>query len=828
MLILRTSPVLQLACSLGVLIPSSPCGAQCTGRTLDAAAHPADGAFLENAGQWRPEVAFLRRFGALDVRGVQHGLALALHADAESAAHGLRITLENASDSARWIGVRTVETADTHWVVGPRARTVTPRAYERMVLSQVRPGVDLVVHDVDGDLEYDLVLAPEADLEQLTFRVEGATSLHLHDTGALRIDTPAGMLRQSAPRTFSLDEEGRRAAVASRCVLRGDGRFGFAVPDWDRERPIVVDPGLVFSTLYGGRSIDGDARVGHLRDGTAVIAGRTTSNDLPVTAGSIPYRNGDLFLARLSADGSTVLAATYFGGSGREYQPRMSVAGDDSVYLAGSTESIDLPTTAGGFQPAAAGGLDAFVARFDGATLNLTWSTYLGGSAGDTPHAVAATSSGVVIGGTTLSTDFPLTVGAFETSNAFQAAFVTHLDGSGTALLGSSYYGGGDARNGSVCLDVDAAPDGSLAFCGNAAASASTTPNRLPGSGGGSSQPGFVARFSADCSQLLYGTFYNAVFGGTSITGVEAAPDGALVVCGSSDPGLPTTTGAFDRSSGGGFVARIAPAGNALEFATFLAASRSRPSAITLLPDERVAVAAVGPITGTAGAFEPTANGFTLAAVLLVSRNGDDLHYATYLGGGAPTSGDSIDAMEDGSVLFGGSIFRTPFSAGGVFPTTPNAWRADDGNYESEAFISRLDLLPSGVTRYGTATSGCDGDPILGVDELPAIGASGFTLVAGRASPGLPGAVALTLTPLGSPFPLAGAALWVDPSTELLVDSVLARPDGTADYPLPIPNDPTLRGGRLFTQMLFLSPTNPAPCPPGGLSATTALEIVLQ
>lgn len=190
------------------------------------------------------------------------------------------------------------------------------------------------------------------------------------------------------------------------------------------------------------------------------VLGFTNSADMPTTVDAFDRTysgGGDLHLTKLSADGSTMLYGSYFGGSAVEFSETHGLALDEAgnVFIAGTTKSSNLPTTAGAFDrtfngQGASGTGDAtnydgdgFVAKFS-ALGQLLASTYLGGSFGDGLEGIAVDSLGrVVVSGATYSANFPVTSGAFRTVKSGLAdVILTVLNSDLTGLVYSSFIGG--------------------------------------------------------------------------------------------------------------------------------------------------------------------------------------------------------------------------------------------------------------------------------------------------------------------------------------------------------------------------------------------------
>lgn len=206
---------------------------------------------------------------------------------------------------------------------------------------------------------------------------------------------------------------------------------------------------LVYSTYVGGSDFDG-AHDGWL-DASAnfYIDGLTASTDFPTTPGSFqPEHAGglDAFAAKVDPTGSTLVYATYIGGSGDEDVLDMTADAAGNAYVPGPTTSTDFPTTPGAFQTTFQGGDgDGFVVKLDPSGSTAVYSTYLGGTAFDLAGAIRVDEAGAAhVPGVTASTDFPITPDAFQPAygGGPTDAFVAILATDGSALSSSSFLGG--------------------------------------------------------------------------------------------------------------------------------------------------------------------------------------------------------------------------------------------------------------------------------------------------------------------------------------------------------------------------------------------------
>jgi Beta-propeller repeat len=668
-------------------------------------------ALVPNQGQLDPRVRFSAQAGAASFFFSEREAVVAFAGKKKGVA--LRLRFPGASPDVVVGGERQAP-GRVNYLLGAdpeKWRTNVP-TYGEVRYRGLWPGIDLVFRGGRGELKYELHVAPGASLAQVRLAYAGARHLSLDSRGHLLIETALGTLRDSRPVSYQL-VKGKRVPVASRFLLDGSS-YGFAVPRYDRSRPLVIDPGLVYSTYLGGANW-ADYGYGIAVDGAgnAYVTGQTGSLDFPTTAGAFDTSfNGpaccgadsyDAFVAKLNAAGTALVYSTYLGGGGADSGSRIAVDGAGNAYVTGTTSSTDFPTTAGAFDRSA-NGKDAFLTKLNAAGSALGYSTYLGGSLDDMGGAIAVDDAGsAYVTGYTNSVDFPSTAGAFDQSfNGGYDAFVTKLNAGGSAL-GYSTFLGGNAFDGGHAVAVDGA--GSAYVTGRvASADFPVSAGAFDTSFNGNTDA-FVAKLNAAGSALGYATYLG---GGDLDIGNGIAVDGTTnaYVTGSTYSGnFPTTAGAFDTSynfGGDAFVTKLNAAGSALGFSTYLGGSGSMFSDETDAGrDIDVDAAGSAYVTGettsddfptTPGAFDTTFNGVLAppqtpydAFVTKLNTGGSTLGYSTYLGGAQPDHGEAIAVDGAGNAYVTGNTSSTAFpTSGGAFDTS------FDGQYD--AFVARFDL----------------------------------------------------------------------------------------------------------------------------------------
>jgi hypothetical protein len=611
----------------------------------------------------------------------------------------LRMSLAGANGRASFEGIDELEGKVNYFTGSDAAEWHTDiSTFGRVRYSGVYPGVDVVYYGNQRRLEYDFVIAPGRDARSISLTFSGADNIAVDTgTGDLLIQLGKQTVRQQAPVTYQ-EINGRRREIVSNYVMKKNGQVGFQVGEYDRAKPLIIDPVLVYSSYLGGAGTDTGGGIAVDSAGNAYIVGTTGSTGFPVvnpiqgtlgggTCGTLPNTVpcSDAFVTKVNASGSALIYSTYIGGNLSETGRGIVIDASGSAYITGSTTSANFPV-ANAFQPTLGGGVDAFAAKLNATGSALVYSTYLGGSGteGGTVSGIAVDPSGnAYVTGNSSSADFPTTPGAFQTSPAGGAdVFVSKLNTAGSALIYSTRLGGSELDRGlEIALDSSA----------NAYVTGDTVSPNFPttvgafdttANGGADT---FVTKLNSAGSALVYSTLIGGTVGDDALDIAVDTSGNAFVTGQTFSTNFPTTAGAVQTVAPGGdldgFVTKLNASGSALIYSTYLGGNNLDYSSGVVLD-----AAGNAYLTGqtastnfptTADAYQKVLGNGTCGAgfcddvfITKLNPTGSTIVYSTYHGGGGIDGGNEIALDPSGSVVVAGFTQSTNFPIAGAFQST--------------------------------------------------------------------------------------------------------------------------------------------------------------
>lgn len=537
-----TSPALRTGARSASAIP--PAGFRPVGLQGPAAVQALQHTifFERNDGQADRQVLYLARSFGYSVFLTRNGFTVVLPEDrdkrteaAKSEPHYFRLQFASANPHSKVTGIEELPSKSNYFSTSdPKLWHTDIPQFAKVRYRNLYPGVDVLIYARDGQLEYDIVAAPGANLGAIhikelgtkpQFTLDGDISLHF------------GKQRFTLKKPRVLQFEPQRRIVPARYVLRGNDLY-FQVGSYDRSRSITVDPALIFSTYLN-----------------------SNCPQLPGVSGCV--------------DTVTDIAADATG-----------------IYLTGSTQAASFPATSAKptsmFQGPQS---QTYVLKIGPDGSSILFVNYLSSSFG-LSIAVDPTGSAYVVGDAYVGYPglpaFPLTPGAFSgviPSNSSQAtlAYATKFSASGSTLEYSTFLqpsGSGSTTSYAIPAKVAVDSTGALYIAGTSDfyTNRSSTWLPLPTSVGGfQTSPGsiFVMKLTPSGSGLDYSTYIDGnsstgVTGSELAAGIAVNASGNAFVTGTTGPGFPTTAGAYETTSQlGAFVTELNPGGTAQVYSTY-------------------------------------------------------------------------------------------------------------------------------------------------------------------------------------------------------------------------------------------------------------------
>lgn len=373
--------------------------------------------FVENKGQWDNTVKFKANFNGNDLMLQPYGYKVILrnkddlknisdffggHTDSSKKGsllkdarelklhcHAYQVNFLNADTNAVAEPDKPLNTYNNYFLGSDSTKWKTGcRIFNGLTYKNVYKNVDIRYYSDKGNLKYDIIVKPGADVSKIALKFAGLSGLQLNKYGNIAMHTTLGDVYQSIPSSYQFIK-GLKNKVKAQFDIKGD-EVHFKINNYDKTATLIIDPTEIFSTFVGS---------------TSDVWGYTATYDNAgnLYAGGIAFDNG--FVNR----GLGGYDVTYNGGDGME---GANIACDISIIKFNSNGNLAL------------------------------YATYLGGSGDEQPHSLIVDSRGnLVIAGRTTSTDFPVTSSPYGTGGGFDI-IISKLSADGKTLLASRKFGG--------------------------------------------------------------------------------------------------------------------------------------------------------------------------------------------------------------------------------------------------------------------------------------------------------------------------------------------------------------------------------------------------
>jgi hypothetical protein len=647
------------------------------------------------------------------------------HSESEMSAHVFRMKVLGSNSAPVVVGLEELLGKSNYFSGSDPEKwdTQIPN-YAKVKYENIYDGINLIYYGNQRQLEFDFVVAPGVDPNCIQLEFEGMNDVALDSEGNLVLYVSGGSdLIFQAPVIYQ-QIDGKKQSISGSYLLGKNHQVGFKLASYDRRFPVIIDPVLSYSSYLGGTGFDNGNAIAVDSSGNAYVTGQTATSDFPTTVGAFQttYGGGDAFITKINPSGSSLVYSTYIHGA-----TAYGIAVDNSgnAYITGEALSLDFPTTPGAFQtPPYA--FDTFITKLNSSGSALVYSSRFGSSFDDYGRDIALDVSGnaYITGWTKCAAptcDFP-TVNAFQSNygGGNNDAFVTKINPSGSALVYSTYLGGGAILNTTDDWGDGIAVDNS----GSAYVTGYTYSQDFPTTSGAFDTINngldiFVTKFSPAGSALVYSTFIGGV-GSDQGLDIAVNANGNAYITGLTDSednpftqryeGFPVTSGAFQRSgSFDAFVTQLNAQGSALVYSTYLGGSNDVDRAWGIALDAAGNAHVAG---DTKSSNFPVTNavqsnyggGLNDAFVAKLNADGSALLYSTFLGGTLTDEGRGI------AVDSSANAYVIGFTSSFDFPVTNSVFQPQNGgglSSHDDAFVSKitdsssggeLPVAPSGLT----------------------------------------------------------------------------------------------------------------------------------
>ncbi len=723
--------------------------------------HGNDLSFVQNKGQWESAVQYRASLGGLNSIFLEKGGFTYLFHDEKDTeklfdhnkrdreklqsvrSHAYHVEFLNASQATLIPSQPRTEYNNYFLGNDPAKWASNVPLYDQVRYENLYPGIHLDAYDVDGYFKYDFVVEPGASTKNIALRYEGADRLKIKK-GDLVIYTSVDQIIEHEPYAYQ-EIAGKRTQVNCNYHLEGT-TVTFDFPEgYNEQYPLIIDPTVVAATLSGTTN---NENFGHSAtydfSGNIYVGAQSFGSGYPTTLGAFQQNFGggvaDIAVSKYNENGTQLVYASYIGGSGADLPHSLITDFDGQLYIYGSSDSNNYPTTSNAVQTTKGGRIDIVISILNADGNSLVGSTYVGGSLDDGfNHCEINASYGddfrgeimldrernVYIASQSSSNNFPTTTGAFDrTFNSVgtnganispaQDGVVFKLNNDLSNFFWSTYLGE-DGADTAMGLRVD---DNNNVYVTGTAAGANFP---VPGGGfqsdyqGGDSD-GYIVQISEDGSTIMNGTFWGTSRDDNSYF-MDVDLEGDVHIYGISTGSMPITQGVFSSVAGSRqFISSFTADLNTLVYSTVIGRGPNSTGTGVFTEFDFVPVAfmvdkcdniyfsgydAIGNLPLTNDFISSQGGTFYLG---VLEPDASALSFATYYGAANHVDGGT-SRFDKSGVVYQGVCSCTNF----IMNTNNNAW-AESQSERCDIGVFKIDFDVPTVTAFAAvepASSGC-------------------------------------------------------------------------------------------------------------------------
>jgi len=576
----------------------------------------------------------------------------------------------------------------------PTLWAVNVPVYREIQVEELYPGIGVRYYFDHGKFRYDLIIQPGADINDIKIKFEGASDITIKSESELCLKTSMGEILHQGLKAYQIIDDVITKVECNFKKLDNESTFGFKAVWKEPNVPLIIDP-LVFSTFLGGSDSDIVESITCDKNHNIYVTGQTYSSDFPTSIGAYQdvKNNYDAFFCKLSAAGDALMYASFLGGDKGDYGKGLEIDVNQYIVITGDTYSNNFPTTQYSYDNIFHGNSDGFACKFSNDGSNMVYSTFIGGSSSDHCYDLVINNNNeATIYGTTSSTDFPVTAGAFNTTSGDQ--FIVTINENGENVLYGTYF------NNASINDIYLTKEEHILITGSTkSVNFPTTDIAYNKLHDGESYYAFVTKFNQEGSDIDYSTL---IFKGIA-RAITVDDNSNPVIVGYTDAiDFPTTEGSYDRIHNGGddiFVTKLNNTGSNLIFSSLIGGSGSEiPSDIELDTNDNIIIGGSTksndyPLTIDAidcdnHAYEVSWGIVNWGDCFLtkLSHDAEIIMYSTYLGD--DESDDYITEVvmkPDNNTIIGGNTYSSNF------PVTEGSYDVTF-NFSYDGFISEVEF----------------------------------------------------------------------------------------------------------------------------------------
>lgn len=595
-------------------------------------------------------------------------------------------------------------------------------------------GVDAFYYTNQGELKYDLLLKPNASVNQIKMQYEGQTHLSLSEN-RLIIKTELGQIEEWIPEAYQWIEN-QKKQISCQYTLE-NGLVGFELGKHNPNYEVVIDPILVFSSFSGSIALHFGYTATYDLDGNFYGGGAALNVGFQGTPGAfqIPFGNGpmDVTISKFSSDGSSLLYATHLGGGRSDAPHSLNITPQNELLILGNTDSDNFPTTNGAFQrqyvegpdlhnnsyPFFYKGSNIFVAKLSSDGSNLMASTLLGGSEGDGYNRfifrnygdrargdiLSLPNGNIAFTSSALSKNLPLDSNGISLTGLSQKAIVVVFNPNLSQIVWGSYIGGTGNETG-----YSIKSDGTYLYVAG-----SSTSYILPETEGAidtinnGKVDGYIAKFQISNGNLIRSTY----IGGSEddqVFFIDLDKDNNIYLHGQTHSIMNKTAGKYGTAGASQFIQKLSNNLDTVYWSTTVGTGQKMdwvPTAFMIdqcyniyisgwngeanasISANTIANNNTHNLPISSDAFQSTTDGSDFYFMVL-SRDAQSFLFGSYFGG---TSEEHVDG---GTSRFSpdGVIYQAVCAAcnGLSFPTTPSAYAPTKPNGECNLGAIKIDF----------------------------------------------------------------------------------------------------------------------------------------